>query len=209
MKKLLSIILIALVDISILIATPSAPSPVNFSIEFGKEGVYEFGFYDYGVTKPISTLVFAPQNATQLQSTPYETQFAVKWNIASPLDYKLWLEFASTSGGSNSNQDYQDFMLKHVSSDIGLNYSYKYTSVDGATGEYEIPETERNAMIGGNGKESNKRFVKLKEGYASDGARTGSAKIDLTLNPPKADGGGYSFIQGQYVGYVRLILEVG
>lgn len=204
MKKLLSIILIALVDISILVATPSAPSPVNFSIEFGKEGVYEFGFYDYGGAKPISTLVFAPNDATQLQSTSYTTQFAVKWNIASSLDYKLWLEFASKSEG-NPNQDY---MLKHVSSDIGLNYSYEYTSVDGTNGEYAIPEDDRNAMIGGNGKESNKRFVKLKEGYASDGARAGSAKIDLRLDPPKADGG-YSFTQGQYVGYVRLILEVG
>lgn len=200
MKKLLSIILIALVDISILIATPSAPSPVNFSIEFGKEGVYEFGFYDYSESKLISTLVFAPYDATQLHSTYYTTQFAVKWNIASPLDYKLWLEFASSSGG-NSNQDY---MLKHVSSNIGLNYSYVVVGGD----YYTLLDTERDAMIGGNGKESNKRFVKLKEGYASDGARAGSAKIDLRLDPPKADGG-YSFTQGQYVGYVRLILEVG
>ncbi len=205
MKKLLFILLITLVDISILIATPSNPDAVNFSIEFGKEGVYEFGFYDYGGTKPISTLVFAPQNATQLQSTSYTTQFAVKWNIASPLDYKLWLEFASKSDG-NPNQD---FMLKHVSSDIGLNYSYKYTSVDGATGEYAIPEDDRNAIIGNIIREENKRFVKLKEGYASDGARTGSAQIDLTLDPPKTNNGSLSFTQGQYVGYVRLILEVG
>lgn len=205
MKKLLSIILIALVDISILVATPSNPAAVNFSIEFGKEGVYEFSFCDYNdKNKSISTLVFAPYDATQPQNTKYTTQFAVKWNIASPLDYELWLEFASKSEG-NPNQDY---MLKHVSSDIGLNYSYEYTSVDGTNGEYAIPEDDRNAMIGGNGKESNKRFVKLKEGYASDGARAGSAKIDLRLDPPKADGG-YSFTQGQYVGYVRLILEVG
>lgn len=203
MKKLLSIILIALVDIFILVATPSNPAAVNFSIEFGKEGVYEFSFCDYNdQNKSISTLVFAQYDATQLHSTSYTTQFAVKWDIASPLDYKLWLEFASKSEG-NPNQD---FMLKRVgtySETIGLNFDYK-CSIDGSDVSCDLSETERDAMIGDSVRENNKRFVKLKEGYASDGARTGMAKIDLELNPPS-----HSFTQGQYVGYVRLILEVG
>ncbi len=203
MKKLALLLLIVLLPISYVFSTV-IPDPVKFSVEFGKEGVYEFSFYDYSLTNSINSLVFNPKDVTALHNTDYTTNFGVKWNIISALDYSLLLEFSSESTGV----DGKDFMLKRVSSDSsidsGYNFSYSYT-VDDATKSVELESAEIATKIGSDTRTDNKRIVTLKTGSASDTERTGSSKVDLTLKAPS----GGSFTQGQYIGYVRLILEVG
>lgn len=202
MKKIVLLLLIILLPISYIFSV-TVPDPVSFSVEFGKEGVYEFSFYDYSLTKNINTLVFNPVDSTALHSTNYTTNFGVKWNIISALDYSLLLEFSSEATGI----DGEDFMLKRVSSDgieNGYNFSYSYT-VDDATKSVDLEDSEISVKIGSDSKADNKRIVTLKSGSSTDTERTGSSKVDLTLKAPESG----SFTQGQYIGYVRLILEVG
>lgn len=203
MKKIALLLLIVLLPISYVFSV-TVPDSVSFSVEFGKEGVYEFSFYDYSLTKSINSLVFNPEDATALHSTNYKTNFGVKWNIISALNYSLLLEFSSESTGV----DGKDFMLKRVNSDSsvdrGYNFSYSYTVGD-TTKDVDLDSSEIDVKIGSETKADNKRIVTLKTGTAAETERTGSACVDLTLKAPSLG----SFTQGQYIGYVRLILEVG
>lgn len=173
----------------------AAADPVksSFNIEFTKNGVYEFAFYKSAdSTNEIHYLVFSPVDPDIIGGT-YKAAFGVKWNIQSPLDYVLSLEFSSSTSGSTAT----DYMLKYVGDkNIGLNFSY-----DVKNGTSTVLESnERASAIS-----LDRRTAVIKNGKAAETERNGSADITLTLDPP--GDGGYS--AGQYLGYIRMILTVG
>lgn len=189
MKKSIQILIMILVSSALFSAID--PKTVGFNLEFAKEGVYEFAFYESSSSSnEISYLVFSPVDKANLAGA-YKTSFAVKWNIQSPLDYKLFLEFSSTNTGSAT----ADYMMKNTIASNGLNFSY-----DASGSSKVFSGSEVTSMIS-----AADRTVIVKDGKANEAERSGSADISLTLNPPTGTG----FTQGQYIGYIRMVLQVG
>lgn len=192
MKKILSYMLVAILASISVYADIDAKS-TSFNLEFIKNGVYEFAFYESDAenAEEISYLVFAPDNPSDLVSSDYNAEFAVKWNIQSPLKYILSLEFSSSPVGSSA----ADFMLRSIT-DANKGYNFSFSA---GTDSRTFDDAQITSPL-----KFSDRTSTVKEGSASDTVRTGSETVKLNLVRPSS-----GFSQGQYLGYIRMVLKVG
>ena len=192
---------------------------LEFSLVFNKSGVTQFYFCEPSNNEiRMNSLSFSLiSNASQSASA----EIGVVWKLFPDGVYsdatenlRLILEAASANP-TPSNDNSQDYML-HENSDnsIGVNYNINIESYVIKENTYkpqdlEIDINERGTPIPGE-----ERRIILFEGTVGNNGASGSATLNLELNPPKTvttqpDGTvteGYAFMNGEYTGY--LILHV-